>query len=96
MGTPNDTDTTAPASSSTEPAEAAPTPPAAPTPASSADQVDSRPDVGPIEVHAKALQLRDWEFNALKAFHRWPIGKVLSTADFDAALTTLRTERFGY
>lgn len=94
MGTPNDSDTTAAASSSTEPAEAAPTPPAAPASSSSAD--DSAPDVGTIEVHAKALALRDWEFNALKAFHRWPIGKVLSAADFDAALKTLRTERFGY
>lgn len=56
----------------------------------------ARSSTAPIEVHAKELGMPDWELAALKAFHRWPIGKVVSSTDFDNALKTLRTERFGY
>ncbi len=53
------------------------------------------PDVATIEVHAKARGTPLWLFNAAKAFHHWPIGKVLSADDFDAAVKTVTTHRFG-
>lgn len=60
-----------------------------------APEETAAPDVAPIEVHAKARGMSEWLFNAVKAFHLWPIGKVMSADDFDAAVKTVTTHRFG-
>jgi hypothetical protein len=56
----------------------------------------ARSTTAAIEVHAEELQVPAWELAALKAYMKWPIGKVTSDFDFDAALKTLRSERYGY
>ena len=73
-------------------ADAAPAPP--PTPAAAPAKKPAGPPT--VEQLAEQAKLSPFLFAAVKAFHRWPKGKVMERSAFDAAVKRVATHRFGY